>query len=299
MRSVLHRLIQVKVPKADRPKMFIMQRRNHMDLGKISRALIRTSITAAAIIILVVSASQIARAQDEHDAAKILKAMSDYTSTQKSISATFDSDIEVITPELQKIQFTSSGQMKLDRPDKLRIRRTGGYADVELVFDGKTLSLYGNNAKSYVQTDAAGSVDQIIDTLQAHTGAAMPGTDLLLTHSYDELMADVIDSEHVGQGVVDGVECEHLAFRGVDADWQIWIEKGARPVPRKYVITSKTLAGAPQYTLRIKDWKTDPIADADAFVFKPPADATKVSLDSDVMMEFDELPPGTSAGVKK
>src|ERR1700722_10122061 len=276
-----------------------MQWRTHMEPGKISRALIRTSVAAAAMTILVVSAGQTARAQDGHDAAKILKEMSDYTSAQKAISASFDSDIEVITPDLQKLQFTSSGQLKLNRPDKLRIRRTGGYADVELVFDGKTLSLYGNNAKSYVQADAAGTVDEVIDTLQAHTGAAMPGTDLFLTHSYDELMANVIDAEHIGQGVVDGVECEHLAFRGVDTDWQIWIEKGARPVPRKYVITSKTLAGAPQYTLRIKDWKTDPIADADAFAFKPPEGATKVSLDSDIMMEFDEVPVGTTAGAKK
>jgi hypothetical protein len=270
-----------------------------MDLRKTSRASIRTSITAASMTILAVSAGQMARAQDAHDAPKILKAMSDYTAAQKSISATFDSDIEVITPDLQKIQFTSSGQIKLNRPDKLRIRRTGGYADVELVYDGKTLSLYGNNAKSYVQADAAGTVDTVIDTLQAHTGAAMPGTDLLLTHSYDELMTDVIDAEHIGQGVVDGVECEHLAFRGVDTDWQIWIETGARPVPRKYVITSKTLAGAPQYTLRIKDWKTDPIADADAFAFKPPAGATKVNLDASAMVEFDELPPGKPAGAKK
>jgi hypothetical protein len=267
-----------------------------MDPGKTLRALMRTSATTASMAILVVAATQTAQAQD---AAKVLKAMSDYTAAQKSISASFDSDIEIITPELQKIQFTSSGQMKLSRPDKLRIRRTGGYADVELVYDGKTLSLYGNNAKSYVQADAAGTVDQVIDTLQANTGAAMPGTDLLLSHSYDELMADVIDAKHIGTGIVDGVECEHLAFRGVASDWQIWIETGARPVPRKYVITSKTLAGAPQYTLRIKDWKTDAIADADAFVFKPPADATKVNLDSVVMMEFDELPPGTPAGAKK
>jgi len=270
-----------------------------MDPGKAIRAMIRTSITAASMAILLVSASQTARAQDGHDAAKILKAMSDYTVAQKSISATFDSDIEIITPDLQKIQFTSSGQIKLNRPDKLRIRRTGGYADVELVYDGKTLSLYGNNAQSYVQADATGTVDEVIDTLQAHTGATMPGTDLLLTHSYDELMANVIDAEHIGLGVVDGVECEHLAFRGTDTDWQIWIETGARPVPRKYVITSKTLAGAPQYTLRIKDWKTDPIADPDAFAFKPPAGATKVNLDSSAMVEFDELPPGKPAGAKK
>jgi hypothetical protein len=270
-----------------------------MDSRKITRALIRTSITAASMTILVVSASQTARAEDAHDATKILKDMSDYTAAQKSISATFDSDIEIVTPDLQKIQFTSSGQIRLNRPDKLRIRRTGGYADIELVYDGKTLSLYGNNAKAYVQADASGTIDQAIDTLQAHTGATMPGTDLLLANSYDELMTNVIDAEHVGLGVVDGVECEHLAFRGTDVDWQIWIETGARPVPRKYVITSKTVTGAPQYTLRIKDWKTDAIADADVFAFKPPADATKVSLDSGTMTEFDELPPGTPAGVKK
>ena len=124
------------------------------------------------------------------DAAQILKAMSDYVGSQKSISATFDSDIEVITPDLQKIQFTSSGQVQLARPDKMRIRRTGGYADVELVYDGKTVTLSGNNTNAYVQQDMSGSVDQMIDQVQAKLGAAMPGTDLLLTNSFDELMAE-------------------------------------------------------------------------------------------------------------
>ena len=235
----------------------------------------------------------------EDDAVKILKAMADYTAGQKSISATFDSDIEVITQDLQKLQFTSSGQLKLERPDKLRVKRTGGYTDVDLVFDGKMVSLYGNNAKAYVQADMAGTIDQLIDGIQAKTGGAMPGTDLLLSNSYDVLTSDVIEGHHIGQGVVDGVECEHLAFRGHDTDWQIWIQTGAQPIPRKYVITSKTLAGAPQYTLRIKEWKTDPITDADAFAFKAPEGATKVGLDSDVMMEFDEIPPGTATGAKK
>jgi hypothetical protein len=149
-----------------------------------------------------------------------------------------------------------------------------------------------------VQSDLAGTVDQLIDTLQAKSGAGLPGADLLLSNTYDQLTANVIEGKHIGQGVVDGVECEHLAFRGPETDWQIWIEPGAKPVPRKYVITSKTLAGAPQYTLKIKEWKTDANAD-DEFAFKPPADATKVALDSNVMTEFDEIPPGTPAGAKK
>jgi hypothetical protein len=65
------------------------------------------------------------------------------------------------------------------------------------------------------------------------------------------------------------------------------------------VISSKTLAGAPQYTLPIKEWKTDAISDAETFTFKPPEGATKASLNSDVMIEFDEVPPGTAAGAKK
>jgi hypothetical protein len=233
------------------------------------------------------------------DSATLLKAMADYTAAQKSISATFDSDVEVLTPELEKIQFASSGKMQLSRPDKLRIRRTGGYADVELVYDGKTASLYGNNAKAYVQTDAPGTIDNLVDALQDKTGGALSGTDLLRSDAYAVLTSDVIEGHHVGQGVVDGVECEHLAFRGHDTDWQIWIQTGAQPIPRKYVITSKTLAGAPQYTLRIKDWKTDAIADADAFAFKPPEGATKVDMNSSAMMEFDEIPPGTPSGAKQ
>jgi len=259
------------------------------------RTMIRIFAAASSVAVLSIATTNGARADDP---AKVLKTMADYLAGQKSLSAKFDSDIEVITPELQKIQFTSSGELKMNRPDKLRIRRTGGYADVELVYDGKTVSLYGNNAKSYVQTDMAGTIDQMIGTLQSRSGAGMPGADLLLSNSYDELMANVLEGRHIGQGVVDGVECEHLAFRGADTDWQIWIETGAKPVPRKYVITSKTIAGAPQYTLTVRDWKTDANPDAD-FSFKAPADATKVALDSSIMIEFDELPPGTPAGAKK
>ncbi|RXG91963.1 DUF2092 domain-containing protein [Bradyrhizobium zhanjiangense] len=253
----------------------------------------RTLFATGAALLL--AATSPARADDP---AKILKSMTDYLGSQTTLSASFDSDIEIITPELQKIQFASSGQFKLGRPDKLRVRRTGGYADVELVYDGKTVSLYGNDAKSYMQAEMAGTVDQMITEMQTHSGLGMPGTDLLLTNAFEELMATAADGKHVGQGVIDGVECEHLAFRTPDTDWQIWIETGAKPVPRKYVITSKTVTGAPQYTLRTRDWKTDAFAE-DTFVFKAPAGATKVDINSVAMADFDELPPGTPTGAKK
>ena len=75
---------------------------------------------------LLVTASSGALAETGDEAKAILKAMSDYMGSQQAIELTFDSDIEVITPELEKLQFTNSGEVLLNRPDKLRAHRKGG-----------------------------------------------------------------------------------------------------------------------------------------------------------------------------
>ncbi len=230
------------------------------------------------------------------DAEKILKGMADYVAGQKALTITYDSDVEVITSNLQKIQFTSSGQVQLSRPDKLRVRRTGGYRDVEIVFDGKMLTVNNKDDKDYAQIETTGTTEELIDVLRERHGVVAPGADLLLTNVFNVMMADVVDAAVIGKGVVDGVECDHLAFRNVDTDWQIWIETGAKPIPRKYIITSKGVAEAPQYTLRIKDWKTD--VAADAFAFKPDSTSKKITLGE--LGDIDEVPQGAAkAGAKK
>jgi hypothetical protein len=231
-----------------------------------------------------------------NDAERILKAMADYIESQKTLSITFDSDVEVITSELQKIQFTSSGQVQLSRPDKLRATRTGGYRHVEVVFDGKTVTLNDKDANGFAQIEAAGSVDQLLDVLREKHGVTAPGADLLMMNVFRIMTAEVVDAAVIGKGVVDGVECDHLAFRNTETDWQIWIEAGDRPIPRKYVITSKGVAAAPQYTLRIKEWKTD--VPNDAFAFRPAAGAKKVALGD--LRHIDEVPQGVvTTGAKK
>ena len=100
------------------------------------------------------------------DAKTILKATSDYVSSQKTIEFAFDSDIEVVTPQLEKIQFTNSGDVLVSRPDKLRANRVGGYAEVALYFDGKTVSVFGKSINGYAQFDAPGTLDQLFDALR-------------------------------------------------------------------------------------------------------------------------------------
>jgi hypothetical protein len=231
------------------------------------------------------------------DAKSVLKAMTDYVGSQKGLSLSFDADIEIITPAIQKLQFSASGKVDLSRPDKVRVVRTGGYADVELVADGKMLTVFARHAGLFAQVPVVGAVEQLIERLRGDYGLEMPGADLLPPNAFDVLMEDVVEGEHIGRGVVDGIECEHLAFRNRETDWQIWIEVGAKPIPRKYVITSKAVAAAPQYTLRIKDWRADLQFPAEAFVFQPPAGARKVEVVD--LGHMDEVPAGESAGGSK
>jgi hypothetical protein len=257
-----------------------------------TRTALSTILVSALAAVLTIAP---ARAQElENDATAILKAMSDYVGSQKTIALTFDSDIEIITPQLEKIQFTNSGQALLSRPDKLRAHRISGHADVAMFFDGKTVKIYGKHVNGYAQFDAPGSIDQLFHSLREGHGVALPGADLLLSNSYELLVAGVMEAKHIGRGVIDGVECEHLAFRNFDTDWQLWVEAGGQPIPRKMVVTSKTINNAPQYTLRIKSWKTDVDPLPDSFTFTPPADAKK--LDHNALIEFDELPPGAPEG---
>ena len=256
----------------------------------------RLIVAAGVALTMTLPLARSAGAASSDDAMALLHAMSDYIAGQRTISLTYDSDVEVITADVQKIQFTSSGQLQLSRPDKLRVTRTGGYADVVLTFDGKTVTLLGKDANSYTQVEAPGSVDQLVDRLRDEFSMAAPGADLVLSRVFEQLADGVIDAKHVGVGVIDGVECEHLAFRNTDTDWQIWIEIGARPIPHKYVITTKAVAAAPQYTLRIKEWKTDAVG-ADAFTFKSPQGAKKVAMEG--LGSVDEVPQGVVTGAKK
>jgi len=165
------------------------------------------------------------------------------------------------------------------------------------VFDGKTVSVIGKHLNEYASADAPGTIDQLVERLRSGAGVELPAADLLLSSSYDAMVEGVLEAKHIGQGVIDGVECEHLAFRAQETDWQIWIETGKQPIPRKYVITSKTVAAAPQYTLRIKEWKADAEVASDAFTFVPPAGAKKV--DFAAMSNVDELPAGHVEGDTK
>src|SRR6516225_2201256 len=224
----------------------------------------------------------------EADAKRLLKAMSDYLGAQKAVSFDYDVNLELVSTEQQKIGLASSGTVTLNRPDKLHLTRTGGLANIAMVFDGNTLTLLGKNTNSYAQIEAPGTIDQLEDVLRNKYHRPVPGADMLISDPYKELMSEVNDVKDLGSGVIHGVECDHLAFRTKEVDWQIWIAQGARPYPCRYVITSKEVTGWPQYTLDTWGWKTGAEVASDSFKLEIPADAKKLTPDE--VPELNDIP---------
>jgi hypothetical protein len=238
------------------------------------------------------------RVTDSAEAKRILKAMSDFMAAQKSLSADFDTVLEVVTPTDQKLGLASSGTVTLVRPDKIRVARSGGFADFEILYDGKAVTLLGKNANLYTQTAASGTVDQLIDVLRDKFKRPLPGADLLMTDSYDELMQDVYDSKDLGSGVIGGNECDNLAFRKKDVDFQIWVAQGEHPYPCRFVVTSKLTKGDPQYTIQFHGWKFGNDVAADDFAFKNLSKAKQVEL-TDVQDKLSDLPVNFTMGATK
>ena len=238
-------------------------------------------------LILGLAVAPTARA-DEATAKSQLKAMSDYMAAQKVISFSLDTNLEIVTKDNQKLALASSGAVTLSRPDKIRATRHGGFSDVEIVFDGKKLTLLGKDANLYGQADVPGTIDHLIDELRDKYHRPFPGADLLMSNAYDQLMSGVVDVKDLGSGVVGGVECDHFAFRKKEVDFQIWIAQGARPYPCRYVITSTLVAGAPQYSVQVRDWKAGNEVASDDFSFKNSTNARKVDLKD--VTDTDELP---------
>ena len=254
-------------------------------------------MSAVALSLIVLLGTSAGVSADEADAKRILKAMSDYMGAEKSLSFEFDATLEVVTTDDQKLALASSGTVTLKRPDKIRVTRKGGFADVEMFFDGKTLTLLGKNLNIYTQLDVPGTVDHLIDELRDTYQKPLPAADLLLSNPYDALMLDVVDVKDLGSGVIGGVECDFLAFRTNEVDWQIWIAQGKRRYPCRYVITSKRINGGPQYTIQTRDWKTGNEVAATDFSFKNTTKAKKVELKD--LKGTDALPDNFKRGETK
>lgn len=237
----------------------------------------RSTIIGACILALGLIAAPASAQQIDAEADKVLHSMADYVAGLKAFTVNYDADSEAVDIDGQKLQYSASGSVAVERPGKLKVSRKGAFVDAVLTFDGKTISIYGKKANAYGQLESPGpTIDDAVEEVRAATGFDASGADLFAADPYAVLTEDITKGVYVGTGLVGGVECDHLAFRNPRVDWQIWVQKGEQPLPLKYVITTKWVTGAPQYSVRLSDWNVAPQIDAAQFTFAAPEGAKKL-----------------------
>lgn len=212
------------------------------------------------------------------EAAKIFKASTDYLAGQARFSVETRSTIEVELTSGQKIQFDQAVNLSMQRPNKLLAERRGDLVDQVLYYDGKTLVLFNPNEKYFASAAVPDTLEGMLDFAREQLDIIAPAGDLLYKNAFEILMKDVMSGFVVGKGVVEGVRCHHLAFRNATTDWQIWIQEGSQPLPRKLVITTKEMDSQPQFSVVMTKWNLDPKLTDRTFEFSPPKDAKKVDF---------------------
>jgi hypothetical protein len=234
--------------------------------------------SVAAVLLGLVIAAGPAFAADAIDpeARTVLQEMSKYLGGLPAFGVIAETGNEVIDLDGQKIQLVSSANLTLQRPGKLHMKRRSGEGGGEFFFDGQLLSIRVGNPGVYAQWEVPGTIDDAIRTIRDEVGLDAPGADLFYSDPFPGLMEGVRSGTHVGMAWLNGMECHHLAFRAEKVDWQIWIRAGDEPLPMKFVITSKWVTGAPQYSARFQSWNMRPRIEANRFKFEAPRGAERL-----------------------
>jgi len=211
-------------------------------------------------------------------AERVLRDMSEFLSRQKAFEVEVEGTTDVIMENGQKVQFNREARVSVERPNKVRVDRKGDLVDAQIYFDGKNITVYAKNANAYAQRPAPPTIDATVSELYDKFDMDLGPGDLLAENPAKTLTEDAISGKYLGASTIDGVATAHLAVRGNEVDWELWVEQGSRPLPRKYVITSKKMEGWPQFSVTLSNWKLVADLPDDTFTFHPPKDAQKIDF---------------------
>ncbi len=210
-------------------------------------------------------------------AIQALKDMGAQLQTLKRFRVSTELTGERVLADGQKLQHTATADMDVERPNKLRARMFSARAERELIYDGKTVTLYTPAQKYYSTVQFADPLNVLVKRLEERYGVEIPLSDLFLWGTPAAPLDRIESAMNAGQDFIGEDLCDHYAFRQGTIDWQIWISAGSKPLPRKIVITNRADEARPQ-SVSLIDWNLKPTFKDTVFRFTPPKGATAIEL---------------------
>jgi len=212
------------------------------------------------------------------NAVKALRDMSAYLQTLSTFRLESQTSLDVVTNDGQKIQFDGVAHYKVRKPDAFVIDIVSDSWNRQYLYNGKEFTLYAPKLGFYSTVPAPATIQATIADIGTRFGISVPLDDLFRWSGADGTRADALTSAFlVGTDTIDGVKTNHYAFREDKIDWQIWIQQGDQPLPRKLVIVDRRDAADPAYVARLTWTLNSPLTDED-FAFRPGNDAKRIRI---------------------
>jgi len=243
-------------------------------------------VVSLALVFALGSAPGVASAQGfgkwggpiDPDALQILKGMTDYLGGLQQFSLHTENTYDDVLATGQKIQFHFSSDVVIQRPNKLFAERTDGGADRLYYYDGETLVLYDAKSGFFSVIAVPDTLDAFLHFASDSLNLVPPAGDLMYSNAFQLLTANITSGFVVGEDVIGGVTCHHLAFTSPLVDWQVWVADGDQPLPYRYVLTTMDDPTQPQFMTTISKWNTSPEITDEIFEFDQPATAVEVEF---------------------
>jgi hypothetical protein len=248
---------------------------------QLAAALLAMSLAIPSVYAQAVPAATAQPAQNAVDPASIeaLKSLGTHLQTLKRFQVSTELTGERVLADGQKLQHTAAADLDVERPNKLRARMHSSRSEREIIYDGKHATLYTPAQKYYSTVEFTGNLGELIGRLEEKYAVQMPLADMFIWGTPAASFDKIESAMNAGQDYIGDDLCDHYAFRQANIDWQIWITTGAKPLPRKLVITSRADEARPQ-SVSLIEWNLKPTFKDSVFKFTPPKGATAVELHS-------------------
>lgn len=211
------------------------------------------------------------------DAVAALTRMGAFLRAQQSFLVRTTTQTDYVLATGQKIRLAKHGELRVRRPDHLRADVVSDRKERHFYYDGKTFTMSSPQLGFYATVPAPATILQLADRLRDHYGLELPMVDLFRWGTPESDSDELTAGFYVGPTTVDGVACDLYAFRQPGLDWQIWIERGDHPVPRKLVLTTTDDPARPDVAIDMK-WELGARFDDSVFAFVPGPDSKKITL---------------------
>lgn len=213
------------------------------------------------------------------EAAAALKRMSDYLSKLNSFELTSDTTLDVVSVNNQRLQLDGKVHYKVKRPG-IWIDLASDLKSRRYFYNGKEFTIFAPKLGFYATAPAPPTNREFLKAVYDQYGIELPLEDLFRWNDGDDSDLKALRSGYnVGTATLDGVVTDHWAFRQGDFDWEVWIDQGDKPLPRKLSIIDRTQPTQPGYTARLK-WVLNPSLPDSDFTFTPGQGATKIRIAS-------------------